>query len=159
MMSWILVHRVQQLILPVIFLSLSACSSIPTVPVSFHIKAEQNINGDYREHTLPVSIRIYQLNQLSAFQEATFRQLWKKDQQVLADTLLATKEITVIPGAELNFKLDRKPETKYIGIIAIFRDPHHSQWRTYKALHSQAASLIFSMSVILKGNSIKILRR
>ncbi len=137
-------------------LCLGACSSMAIVPVAFNITATNNINSYEHESALPVRLRIYQLADLNQFKGATFRELWKMDKQILGDSFVSMKEITVTPGLKNKLKISRQDKTNYIGIIAIFRHPELGKWRAYTKVSSQASSLLTSMSVSLNGNSVSL---
>ena len=135
---------------------LFACSSLPVVPVSFNVKSADNINGYINETSLPVRLRIYQLSELSPFKEATFRELWKLDKQVLGDSLIAVDEITITPHSTVSIKIERQDKTTYIGVFAVFRHPELGKWRAYQKVSSQASSLLSSTSIAVNGNSVRV---
>ena len=58
---------------------LTACSS-PAIHMQF--ATSSFINPDFKNRALPVLIRIYQLSQSDAFNDATFHQLWLNDDQI-----------------------------------------------------------------------------
>lgn len=134
----------------------AGCASLPSVPISLQVNAQNNINAFGKQHALPVQVRIYQLRELSSFREATFRELWKLDQRVLGDSLLAKKELSVIPGSRQKIQLLRKPGVNYIGLMVLYRYPGLGKWRAYKAVRSQATSLIGTMIVSLNGNTVRV---
>lgn len=134
---------------------LVGCTNLSLVPISFHIKAKNNLNTDQYRQSLPVQLRIYQLKELSSFKEATFKQLWKQDKQILADSLVSVKELTVMPSSKLKLKIERAPATKYIGVIALFRESYRAHWRAYQPVHSQVSALMTSMHLSLSSSSVR----
>jgi len=139
-----------------IILLLNSCSSLPLVPISYQIKSSTNLNSDDYESSLPVLVRIYQLSDIASFREATFRQLWKSDKQILGDSFVSVKSLTIPPGQNITIKQDRNNKTKYIGLLALFRHPELGRWRSYKQVSSQASSLLTSMNIYLTANSVSI---
>ena len=107
-------------------LCLAACSH-PQVNV--HITADQRLNADSVRHALPVQLRLYQLTDAHAFQQAAFWQLWQHDQKVLANSAVAHQQLTIVPGDQQTVHLLRDTRAKYLGVMALFRHPNPKSWR------------------------------
>jgi type VI secretion system protein VasD len=135
---------------------LAACSNIPRVPVWLSLDIGPRINTDESAISLPVRVKIYQLKDITAFKEASFRELWKMDKTILADSLVTTKSITVTPNLKKKLRIERMPDTKYIGVIVLFRRAELGKWRAYKKVDSQAKSLVTTMSLAISGNTVRI---
>jgi type VI secretion system protein VasD len=129
-----------------LLLFLAAGCSGPRVKVA--MSATANLNLNEFDEPLPVVIRLYQLSDNKAFEQAAFEELWKKDLVTLGDALL-TKERLTYP---------RHDQARYVGVMAIFRRPGSESWRSVKTVASGFFSRQFSNSVTvsLKGNSVQI---
>src|SRR5438045_3483909 len=88
--------------------------------------------GDQGE-PLPVDIRIYQLRDRTRMDAAEFQAIWKEDDRVLGSELIDKKIVTLYPGTSLETRFLPKPETLYVGVVAIFRHPTARTWvRLYR---------------------------
>jgi len=112
-------------------LLLGACGSStpdPTI-VGMSITATGSINPNSSSEPSPVVLRIYQLKSDSAFKAAEFSELFYNDRKVLGGDLLGQKEYNVKPGDKLTYDDTVSPETRYIGVLAGFRDIDNATWR------------------------------
>lgn len=98
------------------------------------------INQDDTGASQPVLVRVYQLKGRERFQQATFKALWKSDKDVLAEDLVDRKDLMVHPEkkANLYIDLDVKHGATFIGIMALFRQPHVEGWRQIAEATSSA---------------------
>ena len=112
-------------------LVLTACGSSTPYPttVSMTISASASINPNSSSEPSPVVLRIYQLKSDSAFKAAEFSEMFYNDRKVLGGDLLGQKEFNVKPGGKLTYDDTVSPETRYIGIVAGFRDIDNATWR------------------------------
>lgn len=130
-------------------LGLTACSG-PMVKVA--LQSNQGLNPDKSGESLPVVVRVYQLNDKGAFESATFNQLWKQDEGVLGKTMLTRSEVILNPSSQDKVELDRHEQAKYVGIVAIFRNPIDRKWKDLRELNTdfltKNLSTSFDVSVI-----------
>lgn len=115
----------------VAILSLVGCGSSTPDPtlVAMSIAATASINPNSSSEPSPVVLRIYQLKSDSAFKAAEFSELFYNDRKVLGGDLLGQKEYNVKPGDKLTYDATVSPETRYIGVVAGFRDIDNATWR------------------------------
>jgi type VI secretion system protein VasD len=106
-------------------LTLTACSTA----VKVTLKAGDTLNSDTSTTPLPVVVRVYQLNDDVAFKNADFRDLWKKDKEVLGQSLVVSREIVMSPKTKERVEFPYNENARYVGAVAIFRNPSISQWR------------------------------
>ncbi len=78
----------------------------------------------------PVQVRLYQLKNDVGFRNATFDEVWKADEEKLAEDLLDRQEFPVYPNARMEVDFERNPEAQYIVAAALFRTPRGKQWFT-----------------------------
>ena len=142
------------LILTIIFL-LTACGS-PKVKVN--VAADQALNQDNQQRSLPVVVRVYQLSSKTKFEHADFKQLWKQDMALLGTELLSREEYLIHPGEDSTLKMTKQDNVQYIGVVALFRDNVQNHWRLLKPVSQSGLAPHFSstMSVDVKDKSIKI---
>jgi type VI secretion system protein VasD len=136
-------------------IQLIACSG-PMVRVD--LAANPTLNPDKKGDPLPVVVRVYQLTDKGAFESATFNQLWKSDEGVLGKTLLTRNEVIINPDTKNKVELDRNDKARYVGVVAIFRNPIDQKWRELRAVSHNFVTKRFSTSfdVNLNGNTLQI---
>lgn len=119
-------------------LALGACSSTPEPPkptiVSATISASADLNPDSSGRASPLVVRVYELKSTSAFDDADFFSLWDRDQQTLAGDLNAREEMVLRPNDSLSMQRTTKPDTRFIGVVAAYRDLERAAWRASVAV-------------------------
>ncbi|NAX22991.1 type VI secretion system lipoprotein TssJ [Vibrio sp. V39_P1S14PM300] len=128
-------------------LVLSGCSFwgdelvVPQLVVN--IKAASNINPNVEGKPSPVELRIYQLTDSQAFNQADFIQIYNDEQGVLkAELLLARQLASVLPGESRQEMLPMAAGSKYIGVIAGFADYREAKNKViYKPLIVSSAAI------------------
>ena len=118
-----------------IVVALAACGSLQPDPttVSMTIAATGSINPNSAAEPSLVVLRIYQLKSDGAFRAAEFPELFYRDQKTLGGELLGRKEFELTPGVELTYEDRVSPETRFIGVVAGFRDIDRAAWRAIAA--------------------------
>jgi len=138
-------------------LMLMACSG---QMVRVGISSNSALNPDRKGVPLPVVVRVYQLNDKGAFESATFNQIWKNDEGILGGTLLTRNELILNPDSKNKVELDRHEQAKYVGVVAVFRNPIDRKWRAMRELSdnyvSNKLALSSSFDVSLIGNTLHI---
>jgi type VI secretion system protein VasD len=120
-----------------ICVALSGCASAPKPVIStlqISVEAAADTNPDARRRASPITVRVYALKTLGAFESADFFSLFEKDQATLGAEVVAREELLLRPGETkvLNMKLG--PEAKSIAYFAAFRDLEKATWRGSKAI-------------------------
>ena len=143
------------IIVGAVLLLLTACSG-PMVKVE--LQSNQGLNPNRQGESLPVVVRVYQLNDKGAFESATFNQLWKQDEGILGATMLSRSEIIINPSTTDKIELDRHEQAKYVGVVAIFRNPIDRKWKDLRELNTDFLTRRFSTSfdVSLTDNTLHI---
>ena len=113
-------------------LLLSACAGKPPPPASVTgtIQASAQINPSASKRPSPLLIRIYELKSTATFNAADFMSLYQRDQAELAADLLAKEEFVLNPGETKTFAKTLAPDTRFLGVVAAYRDLEHAKWRT-----------------------------
>jgi type VI secretion system protein VasD len=111
--------------------ALAACADKPPPPATLDLtlNAAPSINPSLDNRPSPVSVRIYELTSLSNFQGAPFFNLLEGDVAALGPELMGKEEVVIAPGATRNVKKELKPTTRFIGLVAFFRDYESGIWR------------------------------
>lgn len=89
--------------------------------LSVNISAADNINLNADNLSAPVELRIYQLRDSEAFNQASFIDIYNDDQAMLQAAIISKRNLgSLLPDEKREITLPLNPETKYIAIIAAF---------------------------------------
>jgi len=132
-------------------MSISACSEL-----KLQLDSSEYLNTGPNKQSLPVFVKIYQLNEDYRFKTSTFKQLWKNDERALGSSLLSKKEFVVSPGTHADMSLTIEEGAKFIAAMAVFRQPHNNQWRVIESLPPKAFQWGQKIQIGLEGNTLKI---
>jgi len=113
-------------------LLVAACGTSPPKParVSGTIVAAPNLNPSVSDRPSPLRMRVYELKSATAFNQADFMSLYQSDQGALGADLAAREEFILQPGESRPWVKTLNPDTRFIGIVALYRDLEHAVWRT-----------------------------
>ncbi|MEM5581699.1 MULTISPECIES: type VI secretion system lipoprotein TssJ [unclassified Roseibium] len=113
-----------------LFAALAACSRVPPpTPIKVELQADEFTNPNENGEPSPVVVRVYQLKEVTAFQNAEFFDLADNDKKVLGGDLIGVQEYEMTPGKSQDYNRDVSSEATHIGVIASFRDIESAQWR------------------------------
>ncbi|MDM8359324.1 type VI secretion system lipoprotein TssJ [Pandoraea communis] len=133
------------LLLPVLFLS--ACGAWQTVSngtanafhavfykhvesVDVDVSTRDGLNPDDAGRATSVAVRVYQLKDRKLFDAASYDDLLKQDRKVLGSEQQASMAGVLNPGASLNLSQPIEDDTKYVAVVAFFRNPgSQSTWK------------------------------
>lgn len=116
-------------------LGIAACASSDPNPVHEPVKmtltvnATSGVNPDDQKRAAPIIVRVYELKDASAFNEADFFSLQDKDKAALADDLVVRDQFQMRPGETKTIKREAQQATTVLGVIAAYRDLPNSVWR------------------------------
>lgn len=103
----------------------------PPRNVAVRLHAAKRLNVDTRGQALALLVRVYKLRQRTAFEQAPYAAFLtpQSEREALGADLLEVRELTLVPGQqlELNEKLPR--EVGWLGIVALFHSPPPQGWR------------------------------
>jgi type VI secretion system protein VasD len=108
--------------------ALPGCSSSPAV-LTADIVVGAGVNPDVRKRPSPVVVRIFELKAPAQFESADFVSLFEKDQAVLGGDLIGREEMVLRPGENKTLTKTLSPDTKFIGVMAGFREIERARWR------------------------------
>jgi type VI secretion system protein VasD len=114
----------------IILLWVTGCASTPKPAViQVLLDVQPNVNPDSRGRSSPIVMRLYEIKSLAAFNTADFFSIFDRDKETLGAELLAREEFQLRPGEKRQFNRQLQLDTRYVGVIAAFRDLERSQWR------------------------------
>ncbi|WP_241495983.1 type VI secretion system lipoprotein TssJ [Paraburkholderia monticola] len=114
-----------------LMLSVACKSPSPPPPtiVKISVVVHASANPDSSGRPSPVLVRVYELKSTAAFDSADFFTLYGKDQATLGADLNARNEFLLRPGESRSVELTVQQGTKFIGVVAAYRDIERTRWR------------------------------
>lgn len=118
--------------------ALSGCAKPPPPPpkpkvLTLDVQAAANVNPDARGRPSPVVVRIYELKAAAGFESADFLSLHEKDQSLLGADIVVRDEFVLSPGESKTLKREAG-ESKFLAVMAAFRDLERARWRAVSPL-------------------------
>ncbi|WP_428353113.1 type VI secretion system lipoprotein TssJ [Methyloprofundus sp.] len=93
------------------------------------IAVSAKVNPDINNRPSPIVVRVFELKNLGIYTESDFYDLFENYESVLGGDLLASEQFHLNPGDTQTLKNSIATETKYIAVIAAFRDINRAMWR------------------------------
>jgi type VI secretion system protein VasD len=112
-------------------LTIAAAAGADRAPMTIAANAE--INPDVSGRPSPIVVRVYQLRTDEAFNAAEFFALFDDEQKVLGQALISRDEFQVTPMETRTLDVSLAGETRFVGVVAAFRDIRNAQWRAAAA--------------------------
>ncbi len=92
------------------------------------------INPNDAGAAAPVAVRLYFLTASARFQRADVFALTDQEKATLADEGTVSQETMVRPGEHRLLKPDLPKDSKFLGVVVLFRDIDRAQWRAFAPL-------------------------
>lgn len=110
---------------------LGACASKPPKPAPTHAEliVSPDVNPDASGRASPVVVRVYQLRNDGEFTTAEFFGVYEKEKETLGASLVSREEYVLSPGESRKLDLPVNGETRFIGVVAAYRDIRVARWR------------------------------
>ena len=121
-------------------LSLGAGCSKPRVEMA--VASQPNVNPDHSNRPSPVIVKVYELRNDLAFKQAEFTTLFDTPLQVLGADLIAADELVFIPGEARRVAYQPNANTRFVGIVAGFRQMDRALWRVLKPVDPEKGNLV-----------------
>ena len=106
---------------------LSPFSSLTKLDLT--LAAGERLNPDLHGRPSPVVVRLIELRHPVAFENSDFYSLYERAEQVLPKDWVSAEELELRPGERRLLKLSVAPHSRYVGVLAAYRDLPHVQWR------------------------------
>ena len=120
----------------------------PPRNVAVRLHAAKRLNLDTRGQSLALLVRVYKLRQRTAFEQAPYAAFLspQSEREALGADLLEVRELTLVPGqqVELSEKLSR--EAGWLGVVALFHSPPAKGWRlSFAAAEAEKAGVTIGL--------------
>jgi len=99
------------------------------VPIAGQLVADAAVNPDVTGRASPVAVKVYQLRSTGSFESSDFFALYGNAAAVLGADLVSSTDITVRPGETKRFDEEIDPRTRFVGVVAGFRNLENARWR------------------------------
>ncbi|MGI9336034.1 MAG: type VI secretion system lipoprotein TssJ [Gammaproteobacteria bacterium] len=97
--------------------------------VSITFKSSSGLNPSAANRPSPVVVRLYELSSLGALERADFFSLYDDAETVLGADLHGSEELRILPGQTRSVERELDPESKYVAIVAAYRNIENARWR------------------------------
>ncbi|MBU1331621.1 MAG: type VI secretion system lipoprotein TssJ [Gammaproteobacteria bacterium] len=114
-------------------LALTGCAALS--PYSDMTKLDLTLNGseqlnpDLNGRPSPIVLRLIELKHPVAFETADFFSLYQRPKEALSPDMVVLEELELRPGEQREMKLSVQPGSRYVGVLAAYRDLPESNWR------------------------------
>lgn len=110
---------------------LAACAAKPPKPepARARLVASGQVNPDASGRASPIVVRLFQLRAEGAFAGAEFFDLYSKEKEILGESLVSREEYVLTPGETRELEIPLNAQTRYLGVLAAYRDIRAAQWR------------------------------
>ena len=123
-------------------LLLTQCAPAPKPPpeVTIVLTGGADQNPGANGVPAPVAVRLFQLTATAKFERADVFALIDRQQQTLGTDDAGSQEFVLSPSETRTVKLDPKPGVSAIGVIVLYRDIDHAQWRADAPIAAEGAT-------------------
>lgn len=140
-------------------LALSGCAGGPSgIPSSGGIVVASNVNPNPEGRPSPIVLRVYELRQTGGFTSADFFSLYRNAGKVLGQNLLGTQEFELQPGQSISFTRKLPPGTRFVGVVAAFRNLDSANWRGVAALPKKKTGWLAHADVLRSSKVVVHIR-
>ncbi|MBB2494256.1 type VI secretion system lipoprotein TssJ [Aquipseudomonas ullengensis] len=126
-------RRLISLSLLTLLAALSGCSSLSPysdkTKLDLSLIASDRLNPDLKGRPSPIVVRLLELKNPSSFNNADFFSLYQRPKESLMPDLVSFEELEVRPGETRELKLAVQPGSRYVGVVAAYRDLPEASWR------------------------------
>jgi type VI secretion system protein VasD len=97
--------------------------------LELELTASDQLNPDINGRPSPIVLRLMELENPVLFETVDFFGLYSQAKELLAPDLVASEELELRPGERLQLKLHVKDGSRYVGVLAAYRDLPETKWR------------------------------
>lgn len=134
-----MIFRVLSGMLVIVMFMFSGCSS---PRITMEVASQPNVNPDSSGRPSPIIVKMYEMKSDMAFRQGDFQLLFMEPMKVLGSELVAVDELTFVPGEARTVEYIPMPETRYVGVLAGFRQMERAKWRTVVPVNSEEENTI-----------------
>lgn len=121
---------------------LTGCSALSPnsdlTKLDLSLEGSDTLNPDLNGRPSPIVVRLIELKHPVAFQNADFFSLYQRAKEALSPDMVIEEELELRPGEVRTFKLYVQDDSRYVGVLAAYRDLPEAHWRFVIPLTPQA---------------------
>ncbi len=125
---------------------LGGCSALSPnsdlTKLDLSLQGSDRLNPDLNGRPSPIVIRLLELKHPVAFENADFFSLYQRPKEALSPDLVIQEELELRPGEQRDLKLFVQENSRYVGVLAAYRDLPESSWRFVIPLQHKAQNRI-----------------
>ncbi|WP_104912484.1 type VI secretion system lipoprotein TssJ [Pseudomonas sp. LG1D9] len=106
------------------------------------LAASDLVNPDLHGRPSPIVVRLLELRNPVAFENADFFSLYGRVENTLPKDLVSSEEWELRPGEQVTLKLSATPGSRYIGVLAAYRDLPQVRWRHVVSLDVESRTRV-----------------
>jgi type VI secretion system protein VasD len=110
--------------------------------IDLAVASQANVNPDHTGRPSPVIVKIYEMRSDLAFSQSDFYPLFESPVQVLGAELLAADEMVLLPGEARRITYDPVKETRFLGVLAGFRQMERAKWKIVTPVDSEKPNTV-----------------
>ncbi len=115
------------------WLLMTGCSTLSPystlTKVNLKLQASDQLNPDLNGRPSPVVVSLFELKHPVAFENADFFSLYEHPKEALSPDMVSSEQLELRPGETIALKLSVEEGSRFIGILAAYRDLPDTQWR------------------------------
>ncbi|WP_028239104.1 type VI secretion system lipoprotein TssJ [Stutzerimonas azotifigens] len=112
---------------------LAGCSALSPnselTKLDLTLAGSDRLNPDLNGRPSPIVVRLIELKHPVAFQNADFFSLYQRPKQALSPDMVIQEELELRPGEQRTLKLHVQEGSRYVGVLAAYRDLPETNWR------------------------------
>ena len=139
--------------------TLVSCAAKPPedVQIKGSIEAVESVNPDSLGRPSPLQVKIFQLGAKDKFEAADYFALADSSEATLGADMLGVQAMMLSPGEHKPYEGEFDPATRFIGVIAGYREIHQAQWRAVVEMPEKSLMKMMKRGgVIIKADSLAI---
>nr|WP_298139432.1 type VI secretion system lipoprotein TssJ [uncultured Pseudomonas sp.] len=149
-------HRFAPLALLAALLALAGCSALSPysdmTKLDLRLSGSEQLNPDLNGRPSPIVLRLIELKHPVAFESADFFSLYQRPKEALSPDMVTSEEFELRPGEHRELKLSVQQGSRYVGVLAAYRDLPESNWRVVIPLREQERN---SSELVLDAQGIR----
>lgn len=114
-------------------LALGGCSALSPysdlTKLDLTLTGSEQLNPDLNGRPSPIVLRLIELKHPVAFETADFFSLYQRPKEALSPDMVTLEELELRPGETREMKLSVQDGSRYVGVLAAYRDLPESSWR------------------------------
>ena len=147
-------HLKQHSLWLIVLVLLTACGASKQLDLNYNMTSSRNINPIGHHQAMPVAIYLYELRSDKQFNQADFFSLTENSTKTLGGDLINQREFEIQAASKLSAQSKISADTRYIGLVAGFRDLSHAIWRRSLAVPTKKFSKIIYLQINLASRTL-----